>query len=62
MITKTLDVLVSMEGGFPIVLETIDSENIEFSLKRQERWSKIYEDVHLFSGIPYIKDNKEGEK
>lgn len=62
MTHTTVDVICSMEGGFPIILEVIDSENLQLSLDRQEYYKKYYEDVHLFGGITLTKDNKNNDK
>lgn len=51
MTYKTVDVIISMEGDFPNVLEVIDAETLDYSLERQKHWSKVYRDVHLFMGV-----------
>lgn len=46
MTNKTVDVILSMDGEFPIVLEVVDTENIEYSKERQEYFKKVYENVN----------------
>lgn len=57
-ITNTVDVIFSMEGGFPIILEVIGTENINDSKERQKYYSKFYKDVHVVFGIDFIQKNK----
>jgi hypothetical protein len=45
-----------MEGDFPIILEVIDSEDINYTIERQKFYSKTYEEVHLFLGVDFIKN------
>lgn len=54
MTTKTVDIICSLEGGFPIMLEVIDTEDIEFSYERQRYYKQFYEDVHLFAGVDLV--------
>jgi len=57
MTSKTVDVICSLEGGFPIILEVLDTENIEFSIKRQEYYKNYYDDVHLFAGVDFVQED-----
>lgn len=56
MTNKTVDVICSLEGGFPIILEVVDTEDMEFSIERQNFYRRFYEDVHLFCGIDFIQN------
>ncbi|QPW62095.1 hypothetical protein [Clostridium botulinum] len=58
MTHKTVDMVCSMEGVFPIILEAIDSEDVQFALDRREHYAKCYEDVHIFAGIEVVKNYK----
>jgi len=52
---QTVDVICSLETGFPIMLEVIDTEDIEYSLERQRYYKQYYEKVHLFVGVDIIE-------
>lgn len=56
MTKVTVDVIYSMEGGqLPIILEVIDSEDINFTMKRQEYWKQFYDKVNVTAGVDFLK-------
>ena len=56
MTKVTVDVIYSLEGdNLPIILEVVDSEDIEYTLERQNYWRKFYEKVHVTAGVNFLK-------
>lgn len=56
-----VDVIISHEEGQVIVLEVVETNDINKTIERQEYYRKFYEDVHVYSGIDFINPNKEDD-
>lgn len=57
MTDKRVAVIYSMEGGdLPIVLEVVDTEDINYVSKRHDYYKKFYKNVHCTCGVEFNVD------
>lgn len=56
-----VDVIISHEEGQTIVLEVVETNDINKTIERQEYYKNFYENVHVYSGIDFVKPNKEDD-
>lgn len=56
-----VDVIISHEEGQTIVLEVVETNDINKTIERQEYYGKFYKDVHVYSGIDFINADKEDD-
>lgn len=55
---KEVDVIYALEDNSPIILEVIDTDDIQVSLDRKQFYEQIYDNVGLYGGVDFYKKRK----